>query len=129
MCVIIDDQPDSRANERERQAIMTERDRQNSSLRTYEGDLHSMERKENTLSNQIRDKDVMEERIVVMTNDISALSARLKVFILSAIRYLSCAQRSDSLGIGREACRGSSSYSTSRTGAPTGPGRVEREDD
>lgn len=59
---------------------MTERDRQNSSLRTYEGDLHSMERKENTLSNQIRDKDAMEERIVVMTNDISALSARLKVF-------------------------------------------------
>ena len=58
---------------------MTERDRQNSSLRTHEGDLHSMEKKENTLSNQIRDKDIMEERIVVMTNEISALSARLKV--------------------------------------------------
>ncbi|KAI9566180.1 P-loop containing nucleoside triphosphate hydrolase protein [Boletus coccyginus] len=67
-----------RANERERQAIMTERDRQNSSLRTYEGDLHSMEKKENVLSNQIRDKDITEERIVVMTNEISALSARLK---------------------------------------------------
>lgn len=76
---MIDALPDSRANERERQAIMTERDRQNSSLRTYEGDLHSMEKKENTLSNQIRDKDMMEERIVVMTNEISALSARLKV--------------------------------------------------
>ncbi|KAG9308463.1 P-loop containing nucleoside triphosphate hydrolase protein [Chiua virens] len=67
-----------RANERERQAIMTDRDRQNSSLRTYEGDLHAMEKKENTLSNQIRDKDIMEERIVVMTNEIGALSVKLK---------------------------------------------------
>ncbi|KAG8214897.1 hypothetical protein J3R82DRAFT_10069 [Butyriboletus roseoflavus] len=67
-----------RTNERERQAIMTERDRQNSSLRTYEGDLHTMEKKENTLSNQIRDKDIMEARIVVMTNEISALATRSK---------------------------------------------------
>ncbi|KAF8552026.1 hypothetical protein OG21DRAFT_1486552 [Imleria badia] len=67
-----------RANERERQAIMTERDRQNSSLRTYEGDLHAMEKKENTLSNQIRDKEIMEERIIAMTTEISALSAKLK---------------------------------------------------
>lgn len=58
---------------------MTDRDRQNSSLRTYEGDLHAMERKENTLSNQIRDKDIMEARIVAMTNEISALNTRLKV--------------------------------------------------
>ncbi|KAG6379376.1 P-loop containing nucleoside triphosphate hydrolase protein [Boletus reticuloceps] len=67
-----------RANERERQATMAERERQYSSLRTYEGDLHSMEKKENTLANQIRDKDAMEERIVVMTSEISALNARLK---------------------------------------------------
>lgn len=58
---------------------MTERDRQNSSLRTYEGDLHAMEKKENALSNQIRDKDNMEARIVVMTNEISALVTRSKV--------------------------------------------------
>lgn len=58
---------------------MAERDRQHSSLRTYEGDLHTMEKKENTLSNQIRDKDMMEERIVVMTNEINALSAKSKV--------------------------------------------------
>ncbi|KAF9219190.1 hypothetical protein BS17DRAFT_718386 [Gyrodon lividus] len=67
-----------RANERERQAIMTERDRQNSSLRTYESDLHAMEKKENTLSNQIRDKELTEERIVTMTNEITALNAKLK---------------------------------------------------
>ncbi|KAF8836218.1 hypothetical protein BDN67DRAFT_974411 [Paxillus ammoniavirescens] len=67
-----------RANERERQAIMTERDRQNSSLRTYESDLHAMEKKENTLSNQIRDKDVMEERIITMANEVTALNSKLK---------------------------------------------------
>lgn len=67
---------------------MTDRDRQNSSLRTYEGDLHAMEKKENTLSNQIRDKDSMEARIVTMTNEISALNARLKVsFYLSTYIY------------------------------------------
>lgn len=70
---------DSRGNERERQAIMTERDRQHSSLRTYESDLHAMEKKENTLSNQIRDKDIMEERIGAMSKEVNALSARSKV--------------------------------------------------
>jgi predicted DNA-binding protein YlxM (UPF0122 family) len=71
----------SRANERERQAIMTERDRQNSSLRTYESDLHAMEKKENTLSNQIRDKDDMEERIITMANEVTALNSKLKVCV------------------------------------------------
>lgn len=58
---------------------MTERERQNSSLRTYESDLHAMEKNENSLSNQIRDKDLMEERIKTMTTDIAALNAKLKV--------------------------------------------------
>ncbi|KAI6005382.1 P-loop containing nucleoside triphosphate hydrolase protein [Pisolithus marmoratus] len=68
----------SRTNERERQAIMTERDRLNSSLRTCESELHAMEKKENTLSNQIREKDLMEERIDVMTKEITSLNAKLR---------------------------------------------------
>lgn len=67
-----------RSNERERQALMTERDHQNQLLRTNENDLHAMEKKENTLSNQIRDKDIMEERIVTMTNEIATLHTKLK---------------------------------------------------
>jgi DNA repair protein RAD50 len=67
-----------RSNERERQALMTERDHQNQLLRTNENDLHAMEKKENTLSNQIRDKDIMEERIVTMTNEIATLHSKLK---------------------------------------------------
>ncbi|KAG1739598.1 hypothetical protein EDB19DRAFT_1828817 [Suillus lakei] len=67
-----------RSNERERQTLMTERDHQNQLLRTNENDLHAMEKKENTLSNQIRDKDIMEERIVTMTNEIAALHSKLK---------------------------------------------------
>jgi len=58
---------------------MTERDRLNSSLRTYEGELHAMEKKENTLENQIRDKNLTEERIDTMTSEITTLSAKLKV--------------------------------------------------
>jgi DNA repair protein RAD50 len=58
---------------------MTERDHQNQLLRANENDLHAMEKKENTLSNQIRDKDIMEERIVTMTNEIAALQSKLKV--------------------------------------------------
>ena len=38
-----------------------------------------MEKKENTLSNQIRDKDIMEERIGAMSKEVNALSARSKV--------------------------------------------------
>lgn len=64
---------------------MAERDRQNSALRTYEGDLHAMEKKENTLSNQIRDKNITEQGIVVMTNEISALNVKLKVW---GLRYV-----------------------------------------
>lgn len=67
-----------RTNERERQAIMTERDRLNSSLRTCEGELHIMEKKENTLSNQIREKDLTEERVDVMRKEIMNLNARVK---------------------------------------------------
>lgn len=104
---------------------MTERDRQNSSLRTHEGDLHAMEKKENALSNQIRDKDNMEERIVVMTNEISSLSAKLKVpsFLSSDVSQAD----GDSLGIGRETCGGTGSYSAPGTGTPTGAGGVECE--
>jgi DNA repair protein RAD50 len=58
---------------------MAERDRQNQLLRTNESDLHAMEKKENSLSNQIRDKDNMEERIVTMTNEITAFNSQLKV--------------------------------------------------
>ncbi|KIJ61153.1 hypothetical protein HYDPIDRAFT_116467 [Hydnomerulius pinastri MD-312] len=63
----------------ERQAVMTECDRQNSSLRTGESALDVMEKQENLLSNQIPDKDLMGERIVTMTNEITALNAKFKV--------------------------------------------------
>ncbi|KAG0695286.1 hypothetical protein DFH29DRAFT_1005625 [Suillus ampliporus] len=64
---------------RERQALMADRDRQNQLLRTNGSDLHAMENKENSLPNQIRDKDIMEERIVTMTNEIAALHSKLKL--------------------------------------------------
>lgn len=63
-----------------------------------------MEKKENTLSNQIRDRDMMEARIVAMTNEISALGARLKVS--SDLSMGTCHMLNSAIfvGIGREAC-------------------------
>lgn len=58
---------------------MAERDRLNLSLRTHENDLHAMEKQETALSNQMRDKDITEERISTMTKEITILSAKLKV--------------------------------------------------
>ncbi|KIJ61132.1 hypothetical protein HYDPIDRAFT_116426 [Hydnomerulius pinastri MD-312] len=48
---------------------MTESDRQNSSLRAGESALDAIEKQENPVSNQIRDEDLMEERIVTTTNE------------------------------------------------------------
>lgn len=102
---------------------MTERDRLNSSLRTYESELHTMEKKENVLSNQIRDKDLTEERINTMTKEIATLGAKLKV------RHR-CTPREGpwlitDVGAGWKNCRCTSPYRTSRTRASTSPGGTE----
>ena len=68
-----------RTNDREKQSLMTERERQNNAQRTYENDLHAMQMKESNLKIQIRDKDTLEASIETMKNDISTFTTRLKV--------------------------------------------------
>lgn len=58
---------------------MSERDRQSNAIRTYEGDLHAMQLRESTLTNQIRDKTALEERVETMQKEITAFTARTKV--------------------------------------------------
>jgi DNA repair protein RAD50 len=58
---------------------MTERERQNNALRTFENDLHDLQMRENNLTNQIRDKDTLEASIETMKADIVSFTARLKV--------------------------------------------------
>lgn len=70
---------DSRANEREKQLIMTERDRQNTAQRSCENELHKLQMQENDLKNRIREKETLEVNIASMKKELVAFSARLKV--------------------------------------------------
>lgn len=68
-----------RDNDREKQSLMTERERHNNAQRTFENDLNTMRLREINLTNQIRDKDALETSISQMKQDIITFSARLKV--------------------------------------------------
>ena len=69
----------SRDNEREKQQLLADRDRQNAVLRSLETELHRMELEESQCQNQLRDKDELERRIVEMKTEIAAANTRLKV--------------------------------------------------
>lgn len=66
-------------NDREKQALITERERQTNAQRNYENDLHAMELRENNLKNQIREKDNLEASVLRLKQDIDSSQARLKV--------------------------------------------------
>ena len=68
-----------RTNDREKQILTTERDRQSNAQRTYENDLHQMQLRETRLTSQIRDKDTLEANIEIMKKEITSCTARLKV--------------------------------------------------
>lgn len=71
----------SRANERERQSLTTERDRQNSAIRTFETSLHQMELRERDLNNEIREKSALEERVETMRTEVTTFTAKMKVIV------------------------------------------------
>lgn len=58
---------------------MADRERLQSTQRTYENDLHDMQIRENNLTNQIREKDTLIASIETMKKDIASFTARLKV--------------------------------------------------
>ena len=69
----------SRANERERQNLISERDRQLNSFRALESDLQRMRLEESEKRNQLRDKDDLERRITEMRVEITTINAQIKV--------------------------------------------------
>ncbi|KAI0822321.1 hypothetical protein BC628DRAFT_691139 [Trametes gibbosa] len=69
---------DLRTCEREKQNLQTDRDRQNSALRSLETDLHRLELEESQCQNQLHDKDELERRITEMKTEIGTANARLK---------------------------------------------------
>lgn len=69
----------SRANERERQSLSTERERQLGALRTLESDLQRMRLDEAEMKSQLRDKADLERRIAEMRKDIANVNSQAKV--------------------------------------------------
>jgi len=68
-----------RLNERERNALIMERDQQRNTLHALETDLHQMQLHENTLENQIREKKVLEEQVEVMKEELTTFTSKFKV--------------------------------------------------
>lgn len=68
-----------RSNDREKQALTTERERQINLTRNIENDLHSMRLRENEISNQIREKVSLEQLIETLRKDIAIDNVTMKV--------------------------------------------------
>lgn len=68
-----------RSNNREQSNLLADKERHINSQRTLESEIMKMQMKENTLSNEIRDKDNLEANIAQMKQDIQTLTARLRV--------------------------------------------------
>ena len=68
-----------RTNDREKQSLVTERERQTNAQRTFENDLHELQMRESNLANKLRDKDTLQANIEIMKTDIISFIARLKV--------------------------------------------------
>ncbi|KAF8627436.1 hypothetical protein AX17_006250 [Amanita inopinata Kibby_2008] len=67
-----------RANERERQTLMQERERQSAALRNQENALHHMELNELDMTNKLRERAKLEEHITVQKKDIHTSTSKLR---------------------------------------------------
>lgn len=74
--------PRSRKNEREKQALILERERQTSTARNFESSLHQMELNEKDLTNNLREKSALEDRVEQMKKEIVSLNNQLKVCLI-----------------------------------------------
>ncbi|KAJ8496238.1 hypothetical protein ONZ45_g12526 [Pleurotus djamor] len=69
---------DLRANDREKQALLTEKERQFNLSRVVEGDLHNLQLRQVELENRAKEKASLEERIQTMRQEIVELTAKLR---------------------------------------------------
>ncbi|CCM03496.1 uncharacterized protein FIBRA_05630 [Fibroporia radiculosa] len=67
-----------RANDREKQNLMTERDRLMNALRNHDTELGTMRVRESELKSQIREKTALEGRIKELRSDIASFTNQLK---------------------------------------------------
>ena len=69
----------SRSNERERQALQTEKERAQNAQRTHERDLSGMQLREVNLQSQLKDRTMLEKQVEEMRTEISTASQNSKV--------------------------------------------------
>lgn len=69
----------SRALDKEKTALVAERDRRNQTLHTLKNDLHRMELERKELDMKMQEKGSLEERVSHWKQDITSMTARLKV--------------------------------------------------
>ena len=51
-------------------------------MRSFEGELHRMEVRETSLASQMREKEILEERIETIKREITTFSAEIKVALI-----------------------------------------------
>lgn len=78
----------SRSNERERQALQTEKERVHNVLRTFEKDLNDLRLREVNLKSQLKDRSMLEKQVEDMRVEVATASRTFKVRILCTFIYL-----------------------------------------
>lgn len=78
----------SRSNERERQALQTEKERAHNALRTHEKDLNDMQLREVNLKSQLKDRNMLEKQVEEMKTEVDTVSRNFKVGKVSLITLL-----------------------------------------
>lgn len=68
----------SRSNERERQALQTEKERAHNALRTHEKDLGDMQLREVNLQSQLKDRAMLEKQAEDMKAEVTTASQNFK---------------------------------------------------
>lgn len=69
----------SRSNEREKQALVAEKERELNAVRKHEGDLHQIQLDESDLKGRLRDKDSLERRIEELKKEQAESGGTLQV--------------------------------------------------
>jgi DNA repair protein RAD50 len=76
-----------RANERDKNTIFSERERQANLNRSIENDIHTMRLRETEIANKIRDKTALEQRAEADKKDLVVCGAKLKVFVSNLLQF------------------------------------------
>ena len=115
----------SRVNERERQALLVEKERQQNAIRKTEGDLHQLQLEESDHKGRLRDKDALERRIEEMKKEQVEVGETLKVSV-KVLKYFMISDTGVSTGLGAPDCRGSGAHSAGRARVCSGTARMDR---